>query len=102
MRWLPRNFRWEAISFIPELPRLKGIQLRPGVVLAYQSTTGDAFDDLTGLNVGLSFDVVFPLKGFNAIVGELGFMTQPSGGNEDADVTWAPIFYITVGYEIGG
>lgn len=79
-----------------------GIQLRPGIVLAYQSTTGDAFDDLTGLNIGLSFDVVFPLKGFNAIVGELGFMTQPSGGNEDVNVTWAPIFYITVGYEIGG
>lgn len=79
-----------------------GIQLRPGVILAYQSTSGDAFDDVSGLNVGLSFDVVFPLKGFNAIVGEIGFTSQPSGGNEDADVTWAPIFYIAVGYEIGG
>jgi hypothetical protein len=79
-----------------------GIQLRPGIILAYQSTTGDAFEDVTGLNVGLSFDVVFPLQDFNAIVGELGFTTQPSGGNEDSDVTWSPIFYLTVGYEIGG
>jgi hypothetical protein len=79
-----------------------GIQLRPGIILAYQSTSGSAFDDITGLGVGLTFEVVFPLKDFNAIVGELGFTTQPSGGNEDVEVTWAPIFYLTVGYEIGG
>ena len=79
-----------------------GTQLRPGVVFAYQITSGDAFDDLSGLNVGLSFETAFPLKDFNAIVAELGFMTQPSGGNEDVNVTWGPIFYLTVGYEFGG
>jgi hypothetical protein len=83
-------------------PLKGGTQLRPGVVFAYQITTGDAFDDLSGLNVGLSFDVAFPLKDFKAIVAELGFMTQPSGGNEDADITWGPMFYLTVGYEFGG
>ena len=45
---------------------------------------------------------VFPLKDFNAIVAEIGFTSQPSGGNEFADVTWAPIFYLTIGYEFGG
>jgi len=79
-----------------------GTQLRPGVIFAYQITTGDAFDDVNGLNVGFTFEAVFPLKDYNAIVAELGFTTQPSGGNADADVTWAPIFYLTVGYEIGG
>jgi len=79
-----------------------GVQLRPGVIFAYQITTGDAFDDVNGLNVGFTFEAVFPLKDYNAIVAELGFTTQPSGGNADADVTWAPIFYLTVGYEIGG
>jgi hypothetical protein len=79
-----------------------GTQLRPGVIFAYQSTTGDAFDDISGLNVGFTFEAAFPLKDFNAIVAELGFTTQPSGGNEDADVTWGPIFYLTVGYEFGG
>ena len=79
-----------------------GTQLRPGVIFAYQLTSGDAFDDVTGLNVGFTFEAVFPLKDFNAIVGEIGFTSQPSGGNSDADVTWAPIFYLTVGYEFGG
>ena len=79
-----------------------GVQLRPGVIFAYQITTGDAFDDVTGLNVGFTFEAAFPLKDYNAIVTELGFTTQPSGGNADADVTWAPIFYLTVGYEFGG
>jgi hypothetical protein len=79
-----------------------GTQLRPGLILAYQMTTGDAFDDLSGLNVGFTFEAAFPLKKYNAIIAELGFMSQPAGGNSDVDVTWAPIFYLTVGYEIGG
>jgi len=79
-----------------------GTQLRPGVILAYQLTTGDAFDDVNGLNVGFTFEAAFPLKDRNAVVAEIGFTSQPSGGNEYADVTWAPIFYLTVGYEIGG
>ena len=79
-----------------------GTQLRPGVILAYQLTTGDAFDDVTGLNVGFTLEAAFPLKDYNAIVAEIGFSSQPTGGNSDADVTWAPIFYLTVGYEFGG
>jgi hypothetical protein len=83
-------------------PLKGGTQLRPGVIFAYQLTTGDAFEDVNGLNIGFTFEAAFPLKDFNSIVAELGFTTQPSGGNEDADVTWAPIFYLTVGYEFGG
>jgi hypothetical protein len=79
-----------------------GTQLRPGVIFAYQITTVDEVEDINGLNVGFTFEAVFPLKDFNAIVAELGFTTQPSGGNEDVEVTWAPIFYLTVGYEFGG
>ena len=79
-----------------------GTQLRPGVIFAYQITTGDAFDDINGLNVGFTFEASFQLKDYNAIVAEIGFTSQPSGGNEDVNVTWAPIFYLTVGYEFGG
>jgi len=79
-----------------------GTQLRPGLIMAYQMTTGDAFDDVDGLDVGFTFEVVFPLQDHNALVGELGFTSQPAGGNEDADVTWAPILYLTFGYEFGG
>lgn len=81
-----------------------GMQLRPGLALGYQMTSSDAYDDnVTGLDVGGIFEVVKPLKGsMNALVGELGFITQPSGGNADADVTWGPIFYLAFGYEFGG
>ena len=79
-----------------------GTQIRPGLILAYQMTSGDAFDDVKGLDVGFTGEVAFPLKKKNAIVAEIGFTSQPSGGNADADVTWAPIFYLTLGYEFGG
>jgi hypothetical protein len=79
-----------------------GTQIRPGLILAYQMTSGSAFDDVKGLNVGFTGEVAFPLKDHRAVVAELGFTSQPSGGNSDADVTWAPIFYLTVGYEFGG
>ncbi len=79
-----------------------GTQIRPGLILAYQMTSGSAFDDVTGLNIGFTGEVAFPLKDHKAIVAELGFTSQPAGGNSDADVTWAPIFYLTLGYEFGG
>ena len=61
-----------------------GTQIRPGLVLTYQMTSGDAFEDVKGFGVGFTGEVVFPLKDFNAIVAELGFISQPSGGNEYA------------------
>ncbi len=85
-------------------PLQSGWKLRPGIAFGYQMTSSDAFDDnVTGLDVGFSFEVVKPLANAkNALVGELGFITQPSGGNEDADVTWGPIFYLAFGYQFGG
>ena len=65
-------------------------------------SSGDSFDDVEGLNVGFTGEFVFPLENKKAVVTEIGFTTQPAGGNADADVTWAPIFYLTVGNEFGG
>jgi len=31
------------------------------------------------------------------VFGDFGFLTQPTGGNDVADITWAPIFYIAGG-----
>jgi hypothetical protein len=89
-------------SFKARFTMQGGTQLRPGLIIAYQLSSGDAFDDVDGLDVGFTFEVVFPLEDHNALVGELGFTSQPAGGNEDADVTWAPILYLTFGYEFGG
>jgi len=83
-------------------PMSGGNQIRAGIILAYQMTSGDAFDDVEGLNVGFTSEYVIPMKNKKAVVVELGFTSQPAGGNEHADVTWAPILYLTVGYEFGG
>jgi hypothetical protein len=78
-----------------------GIQIRPGIIVAYQIASG-AFDDVKGLNLGFTGEVAFPLQNMRAIVAELGFTSQPTGGNPDSDVTWSPIFYLMLGYEFGG
>jgi len=83
-------------------PMRGGNQIRAGIILAYQMTSGDVFDDVEGLNVGFTGEYVIPMKNKKAVVVELGFTSQPAGGNADADVTWAPILYLTVGYEFGG
>ena len=84
-------------------PLESGWQIRPGILLAYQLTTSDAFDDVNGFNIGAFAELAIPLKNrYNAVVAELGFISQPAGGNEDADVTWAPVFYLQLGYEFGG
>ncbi|MCX5754261.1 MAG: hypothetical protein NTW97_11600 [Candidatus Krumholzibacteria bacterium] len=80
-----------------------GMQLRPGLAIGYQMISGDAFDGVKGLDVGGIFEIVKPLaNNKNALVGEVGFITQPAGGNSDADVTFGPIFYLAFGYEFGG
>jgi hypothetical protein len=80
-----------------------GLQLRPGLAFGYQMISGDAFDGVKGLDIGGIFEVVKPLaNNKNALVGEVGFITQPAGGNSDADVTFGPIIYFAFGYEFGG
>jgi len=81
-----------------------GMQLRPGLAIGYQMISTDAVDEGTnGLGIGGLFEVVKPLANSkNALVGEVGFITQPSGGNEDSDVTFGPIFYLAFGYQFGG
>ncbi len=85
-------------------PLQSGWILRPGLAFGYQMSSSDAYTDgVNGLGVGGLFEVIKPLANSkNALVGELGFITQPSGGNSDADVTWGPIFYFAFGYQFGG
>ena len=71
-----------------------GIQIRPGVAIGYQLINGEElFEDVKGLEVGAVFEIAKPLGSGRAILGELGFITQPSGGNEDIDMTFGPIFF---------
>lgn len=79
-----------------------GIQIRPGIAIGYQTISSSAFsEDISGLDVGGLIEVAFPTEKGKAITAELGFITQPAGGNSDTDVTFGPIFYLTIGYEFG-
>jgi len=77
------------------------LQVRPGVLLGYQSTGGD-FDEVMGMGVGVDVELAtavgtsdaFPLLNF-------GFITQPTGGNDDIDLTFGPLFYLAGGIEFG-
>ncbi len=51
------------------------------------------------MELGAFIEFVKPEKHKNNLIFELGFNAQPTGGNDDAWVTFAPIFYLTLGVE---
>ncbi len=79
-------------------------EIRVGPVLAYQvvSVESGSFDDSTGLNVGAVFDLLYPVSDTLDGIFELGFISQPAGGNDDTDATFAPIIYLAAGLGFGG
>ncbi len=69
-----------------------------GLNIGYRTVSSDAFSDtVEGLAINLSVEYMKPLSEDRDLIFDFGFITQPSGGNEDVDVTWAPIFYLTGG-----
>jgi hypothetical protein len=76
--------------------------VRAGVALGYQMSSVDApgADDVTGFGVGPIVEYSYPL-GAASVFGHLSFITQPSGGNSNVDVTWGPIFTLAIGAEFG-
>ena len=80
-------------------------QLRPGLALGYQTINPDssaAAADSTGLDVGFGCEASFPINPKLNFVGEVGFITQPAGGNDDVEFTFGPIWYVVGGVEFGG
>lgn len=77
--------------------------LRAGLGIAYQIDTVDlpGARDAKGLGLSPFIGYVQPLQGGASIFGQLGFITQPTGGNSDVDVTWGPIFTLQLGAEFG-
>lgn len=73
------------------------MHLRGTLGLQYQVSSSDAGGgSFEGLGVPLNVDLVFPSAG-SELYATVGFITQPSGGNADYEVTWGPIFYAGVG-----
>jgi len=82
------------------------LAMKPGLNIGYRSLSRDSVagyddpgDDLSadGLGLNLSVEFQFALEGGYIFFADVGFLSQPAGGTDDVDVTWAPIFYLCAG-----
>ncbi len=73
---------------------LNTMRFKMGLNIGYRKINNDLLDDaIEGLGVNLSAELQFNPQADIIPFIEGGFLTQPSGGNEDVEVTWSPILY---------
>jgi hypothetical protein len=78
------------------------VSINPGAVLAYQIIDHDDVGDaINGFSPGALVEVLVPLGKTVSGVAEVGFISQPSGGNSDYEVTFGPKFYLSAGVAFG-
>ena len=78
--------------------------IRPGLALGYQmiSYGSGSFDDTQGFDVGFVGEFGHPITDSMDFVGEVSFISQPTGGNADSDLTFGPILFFAAGLGFGG
>jgi hypothetical protein len=87
-------------TFKARFPVGERFTIRPSLSIGYQSGSwSEATKSTSGLGVGFQVEGAMPMANTTNGLVQLGFSTQPSGGNSDVDLTWAPIFYAAVGIE---
>ena len=75
----------------------KDYTLDIGLLIGYRSVSSDEFNDsIEGLALNCLIELTKP-SATRDLIFSLGFISQPTGGNEDITVTWAPIFHIGIG-----
>jgi hypothetical protein len=74
------------------------VAIKPGLNFGYRKLDADESTmDADAMGVNLSVEIQIQLQGNMIFFIEPGFLAQPVGGNEDADITFAPIMYINAG-----
>jgi len=76
------------------------LAIRPGLEIGYRIIDIDSDVDgidVNGLGLNAHVEVQFMTSSNIVPFGQIGFLTQPSGGNDYDDVTWAPMFYLMAG-----
>jgi hypothetical protein len=78
------------------------LAIKPGIQLGYRGESVDikGADDVKGFGVNLSIEFQFNIHSNIAPFGIIGFLSQPAGGSDDTNVTFAPIFYVGGGISI--
>ena len=81
--------------------RVQSIQLRAGLAVAFQLESADVPGSETSKGFGIApvLEAAIPIANTLNLLVQASFISQPAGGNSQADVTWAPIVYFAVGLE---
>lgn len=79
------------------------VAIKPGVNFGYRLFMSDFkyADAVKGFGIGPSIEVQFAVGSVVAPHLEIGFLSQPAGGNEYTNVTFPPIFYFGGGLSLG-
>lgn len=99
------NFYEFGISLKPRFIASPVVAVKPGLNIGYRKSTRERLaiepatteTDADGLGLNLSLEIQYLIDNDYIVFFEGGFLSQPAGGNADADVTWAPIMYIAAG-----
>ncbi|MBN1498828.1 MAG: hypothetical protein JW982_01615 [Spirochaetes bacterium] len=93
-----------GIALKPKFIMNEKMAFKPGLNIGYRlndresmTTSPDEITESDGLGLNLSAEVIYSINDSYSLLVDFGFLSQPAGGNEDANVTWAPIFYLNVG-----
>ena len=81
----------------------EGLTMKPGVECGYRNISPEVLEDVEGgavdgFALGANVEFKFKTGGVSPFIMP-GFISQPAGGNDFSDVTWAPIFYVAGGIE---
>jgi hypothetical protein len=81
--------------------RVQSVQLRAGLAVAFQLESADVPGSETSKGFGIApvLEAAIPIASTLNLLVHASFISQPAGGNSQADVTWAPIVYFAAGLE---
>ncbi|MEM7486053.1 MAG: hypothetical protein AAF348_12670 [Bacteroidota bacterium] len=101
----PSNeFLGESITFYELALALKvkfslsdTLSYKPGFNMGYRLTTSDDLDTIQGLGLNLTNELQFHVsENFTPFI-DLGFITQPTGGNDEFNATFSPLIVLRAG-----
>ena len=81
--------------------RVQSVQLRAGLAVAFQLESADVAGSETSKGFGIApvLEAAIPIANTLNLLVQASFISQPAGGNSQADITWAPIVYFAAGLE---
>jgi hypothetical protein len=75
--------------------------IKPGLNIGYRKFFGETdFSTWQALGINGSCEFQYRINDTYIIYQETGFVSQPTGGNVDTDVTFGPTFYVLLGLAI--